>query len=200
MAERKYDRKLHIKTVGLREWGNDVTAYNRYEATPYLALDKLFEHYKFNKGDHLVDFGSGRGRVAFYTHHRFQIPVTGVEANDRTFEEAIKNKEMYKKKVKNDVPIDFVYALAEQYEVDKKDNCFYFFNPFSLKIFKQVTRNILKSVKDHQREIDLILYYPLPEFKEFLKIHTPFRKLNKVKVPGIHGKYDKFVIYRLNEW
>ena len=113
---------------------------------------------------------------------------------------AIKNKEMYKKKLKNDVPIDFVYALAEQYEVDKKDNCFYFFNPFSLKIFKQVTRNILKSVIEHQREIDLILYYPLPEFKEFLKIHTPFRKLNKVKVPGIHGKYGKFVIYRLNEW
>lgn len=198
MAERMYDRTLHIKTVGLREWGKNVTAYNRYEATPYVALNKLFEHYRFNKDDRLVDFGCGRGRVAFYVHHHFQIPVTGVEAHDKTFEEALKNKETYMKKMKRNVLINFVYALAEQYEIDKEENCFYFFNPFSLKIFKRVIRNILTSVKEHKREIDLILYYPLPEFKEFLKIHTSFKKLNKIKVPGIHGKYGKFVIYRLH--
>ena len=30
------------KQSDLREWGNDVTAYNRYEATPYLALRQTF--------------------------------------------------------------------------------------------------------------------------------------------------------------
>src|SRR5699024_10864015 len=132
-------------------------------------------------------------------HHHFDIPVTGVEAHDQTFEEALDNKRAYKKKVKNpDVPIQFVYALAEQYEVDKEENCFYFFNPFSLKIFKKVMKNILTSAKEFQREMDLIIYYPLPEVKEFIRNHTPFEMINKVKVPGVHGKYGKFVIYRLN--
>lgn len=58
--------------------------------------------------------------------------------------------------------------------------------------------NILNSVKTYEREVDLILYYPLPEFKEFLSFHTPFTMINKIKVAGIHGKYGKFVIYRLS--
>lgn len=63
LRERKLDRTLQIKTVGLREWGKKKAAYNRYEPTPYAALDKLFQQYKFNKKDRLVDFGCGRGRV-----------------------------------------------------------------------------------------------------------------------------------------
>lgn len=198
MAERKYDRSLQIKTTGLREWGKKETAYNRYEATPYKALDILFNHYKFKQNDQVVDFGCGRGRVAFYINHHFDIPVTGVEAHDQTFDEALNNKQAYDKHSKNNSNVNFVYALAEQYEVDKEDNCFYFFNPFSLKIFKKVVTNILNSVKTYEREVDLILYYPLPEFKEFLSFHTPFTMINKIKVPGIHGKYGKFVIYRLS--
>lgn len=200
MGERKYDRSLQIKTTGLREWGKKERSYNRYEATPYEALNKLFINYNFNKEDRIVDFGSGRGRVAFYIYDQFKIPVTGVEANDQTFEEGLQNKTAYKKKIKDpEAPIRFIYALAEQYEVDKEDNCFYFFNPFSLKIFKKVIMNILKSHKEHEREMDLIIYYPLPEVKEFLRVHTPFEMINKIKVPGVHGKYGKFIIYRLNK-
>lgn len=197
LAERKLDRTLQIRTVGLREWGSKASAYNRYEATPYSALDKLFQVYQFKEDDRLVDFGCGRGRVTFYVHNQFKIPVTGVEAHDKTFEEALKNKRTYRKKRQHiKAPITLEYALAEQYEVNKEDNCFYFFNPFSLKIFKSVIGNILKSVKKNHRTVELILYYPLPEFKEFLRLSTPFEMINKIKVPGDHGKYGKFVIYR----
>lgn len=199
LAERKYDKSLHIRTVGLREWGSQATLYNRYEATPYRALDKLFDHYSFEADDSLVDFGCGRGRVTFYVHERFNIPVTGVEANDKTFDEALKNKQTYRKKRRHlKSPIMLEYGLAEQYEVEEMDNRFYFFNPFSVHIFKKVMTNIISSYKQNRRTIELILYYPLPEFKEYLRRKTKFEMINKIKVPGDHGKYGKFVIFRLS--
>lgn len=198
MNERKIDQTLNIRTNGIREQSDDEAAHhNRYEATPYVALDELFKVYKIDKNDSLVDFGCGRGRTMFYVHHRFHIPVTGIEANDKTFEEALSNKESYRHIASHiTAPIDFQYGLAEDFEINKDDNLFYFFNPFSLKIFKKVVHNILRSVYKDKRKVEMILYYPLPEFKRFLKKNTPFKLINKIKVPGIHGKYGKFVIYR----
>lgn len=197
MSARKYDRRLGIKTVGLREW-DDHQHYNRYEATPYEALDKLFEAYRFREANHVVDFGCGRGRVAFYIHHRFQVPVTGIEAHDKTYEEALDNKASYRHKVKHiQAPIRLKYGLAEHYKVKPTDNCFYFFNPFSHKVFKKVVGNIMESVNRNTRPVDIILYYPLPEYKRVLKRHTPFRMINKVKVPRAVDAREKFLIYRL---
>lgn len=197
MAELKYERMLQVKTTGLREWRDPKVLYNRYEATPYKALDRLFQIYKLEKTDQVVDFGCGRGRVSFYIHYHYHVPVTGIEVNDLTFEEAIANKKRYWSKAKHiDAPIEFQYGLAEHYEIDPKDNCFYFFNPFSVKIFKKVVRNILLSVERNQRSVDIILYYPLPEFKHYLKTGTPFQLINKLTVPGMKDKKAKFLIYR----
>lgn len=198
MGERKIDQTLGIKTTGIREWKEETTSYNRYEATPYTALDKLFKKYKLTKHDQVVDFGSGRGRVSFYIHHHFNIPVTGIEMNDKTYDEALYNKAVYRQKTKHlRAPIRFEYGLAEHYTIDAKDNCFYFFNPFSIDIFKEVVRNITQSVENVNRPVDIILYYPLPEFKKYLKKKTRFKLINKIKVPGEHGKYGKFLIFRL---
>lgn len=197
LVERKFDRKLNIRTDGIREWGKKERFYNRYEPTPYSALLKLFETYRLEKGDSLVDFGSGRGRVSFYIHNHFNIPVTGVEANDKTFEEALVNKRTYRRSYEHlKAPITFEFALAEQYEVAEEDNRFYFFNPFSLKIFQQVIRNIIKSLQKEPREVDLIIYYTLPEIKRFLQQETPFEIINKIPAHKDHGKYGKFVIFR----
>src|SRR5699024_11978906 len=157
MAERKIDRTLGIKTTGIREWEEHTDFYNRYEATPYKALDKLFQKYKLTKNDQVVDFGSGRGRVSFYIHHRFNIPVTGIEMNDKTYEEALYNKAVYRQKNKHlKAPIRFEYGLAEHYPIDERDNRFYFFNPFSVYIFKKVYSNIFNTVEISTRSILII--------------------------------------------
>lgn len=200
MAERKYDRSLSIRTVGMREWRDNSVSFNRYEATPYDALDKLFEAYRFRKTDRVVDFGCGRGRVAFYIHNRFHVPVTGIEVNDITYDEALSNKSGYRFKNKDiPAPIKFKYCYAEHYEVKPTDNKFYFFNPFDVDTFKEVVDNILKSVKKHKRTVDIILYYPMPKYKEFLRDETPFRLINKVRLPEVTDELEKFVIYRLRE-
>jgi hypothetical protein len=198
LLERKFDSLLQVKTSGLREWKDGSIDYHRYEATPYAALEKLFRHYKVQPTDHIVDFGSGKGRVSFFMHYHFNVPVTGVEMNDLTFEESQINKALYTHKNRHlTAPIHFEFGLAEQYEIQPEENVFYFFNPFSVTIFKHVVRNILQSVKQHPRSIDLILYYPLPDYKKFLKKKTPFKIMNKVKAYKKHGRHGKFIIYRL---
>lgn len=200
MAERRKDKLLGIRSVGRREWKNNRVEFNRYEATPYKALKVFTNNYKFNPNDKFVDFGSGRGRVTFYVHNKFHIPVTGIEVHDKTFDEALDNKARYRLKAKHiKAPIEFEYGLAEHYDIDKSDNCFFFFNPFSVKIFKKVVKNILYSVEKEKRRIDLILYYPVAEYKEFLKTHTPFTIINKIGVPGAKDPRERFVIYRLRE-
>lgn len=195
MLERKYDRKLQIRTTGVREL--NIKHHNRCEATPYEALDVLFKSYTLKQGDHVVDFGCGRGRAMFYIHHYFQVPVTGIEADDETFEEALKNKESYMfGRSENEPPLEFEFGLAEMYEVKRSDNRFYFFNPFALPIFKKVIYNILTSVNKHPRTVELILYYPLSEFRHFLQSRTPFELINQITVPNIHGKHGKFAIFR----
>lgn len=196
MAERKYDRSLNISTVGLREWPAREKNYNRYEATPYQALEKLLKIYSFKDVTRVVDFGCGRGRVSFFLHHHLNLPVTGVEVNDETLDEALSNYESYLRKSGDiDVPLQFHFGLAEQFELEPVDNCFYFFNPFSVQIFKKVIYNILRSVEETKRHADLILYYPLPEYQRVLE-RTPFEIIHKIKATKAHGKYGKFIVYR----
>lgn len=195
MCARKYDRQLGIKTVGLREWDGHQH-YHRYEATPYKALERLFEVYRFRKGDRVVDFGCGRGRVTFSIHNRFHVPVVGIEAHDKTYEEALINKSSYRITAKHiPAPIKLKYGLAEDYEVKPDDNCFYFFNPFSHRVFEKVMGNIMKSLAERPRTADVILYYPLPEYKRVLR-NLPFRLINKIVVPELDDATKKFLIYR----
>lgn len=200
LTEKACDKRLQIQTTGLREWGQNNKAYNRYEATPYTALKKLFSEYRLSETDHLVDYGSGRGRVAFYVHNEFNIPVTGVEANDKTIAEAFKNRESYlRRRGYLKAPITFELALAEQYKVNDEATCFFFFNPFSVHIFKKVIHRMLQSVERNERTIELIMYYPLSEFQIYLQTHTAFEMIHKILTPGEHGEYGKFIIYRLEK-
>ena len=198
MDERQRDLQLGIRTTGIREWKNEDGPYNRYEATPYLALDQLVKYYSFSEDAHLVDFGCGRGRVSFYIHHHLEIPVSGVENNDRTFDELLTNETIYRRHNEHiTAPLYFEFGLAENYDIQFNENVFFFFNPFSLKIFKRVVHRILNSYKENERQMDIIFYYPLASFKQFLD-QTPFTLINRIKVPKVgHGKHGEFLIYRL---
>ena len=90
---------------------------------------------------------------------------------------------------------------AEGYDVEPDDNRFYLFNPFSVQIFQKVISNILLSVEQHPRSIDVILYYPTPEYIQFLEGNTAFELLKEVRVPELYDQNnnERFVIFRLEE-
>ena len=127
MNDHAMDQKLQIKTTGMREWLNGSIHYNRYEATPYTALDALFSEYELTKSDDIVDFGCGKGRFTFYAHHHFQVSGTGIEMSGQLYQEAVENQASYMRKTK--MPsgsIQFERCFAEEYEVKSTNNRFYF--------------------------------------------------------------------------
>ena len=200
MNEQQVDRMLHVKTAGTLELLNQSVHYNRYEATPYEALEELFKNYQLTNTDRVVDYGCGKGRLSFYVHNRFQLPVIGIEMIARLHQDALGNRDSYMKNVKQtSSALYFVNGLAQDYEVSSMDNRFYFFNPFSVQIFMKVVNNILYSVDQYWRSVDLILYYPTSEYIQFLENSTSFEFLKEVKVTGLyeHNENERFMIFRL---
>ncbi|WP_458414725.1 methyltransferase [Schinkia sp. CFF1] len=200
MKEHYYDKLLNIKTVGLQKNDNASLHYHRYEPTPYIALEALFNDYEVKASDHIVDFGCGKGRLNFYIHYFFHASVKGIEMNQAFYQEAIDNRTTYLKKYKkNKEKIQFHCCLAEEYEIGSLDNRFYFFNPFSIQIFMAVIINILLSVGESQRVIELVLYYASEDYVYFLENHTAFELQKEILVPGLYENdpYERFLIYRL---
>ncbi len=197
MADARFDQKFGIRTTGLKEWRSDKPHYNRCESTPYQVLEHLFEHYTLKKSDKLVDFGSGKGRVAFYVHNRFKIPVVGIEAQDDVLDEAFLNKKRYRMRAKDiSAPIRFEYGLAENYRVKADENRFYFFNAFSADIYQDVLVNITDSLETVKRDAHIILYYPMPKYKKIMKEHSAFEIHNKIILPKRRDRKEKIIIYR----
>lgn len=198
MDEQYYEKLLHIKTAGEQKIFNESPHYNRYEPTSYSVLETLAEQYPFTAEDHIVDFGCGKGRFNFYINYFFDSTVTGIEMNPFFYKQAVQNQRAYLLKQKKKAnKLTFINALAEEYPISPRDNKFYFFNPFSLQIFTKVVRTILLSVKNQQRTVDLILYYPSHDYLDFLETHTLFTLFNTIKVPADRDPRQSFSVYRL---
>ena len=198
MDDTEYDRILGIQTAGIREWLTQSSHYNRYEATPYQALEALFQEYELSREDEVVDFGSGKGRLAFYIANRFRAAVVGVEMNGQLYQEALENKAKYEAKRSRRDPalVQFECCRAEEYAIHTEQNRFYFFNPFSAPVFMTVVGRILQAAEN--READIILYYPTDDYLEFLEMRTPFRLAKEVRVPGLfeEDQNERFLVYR----
>jgi SAM-dependent methyltransferase len=199
MKETNYDELLNIETEGNQRGYNKSFHYHRYEPTPYHALEKLFAEYEITSSDHIVDFGCGKGRLNFFIHYLFHASVTGVEMNEKLYEEAMENKANYLIKAKNKGEIQFQCCLAEKYEINPLDNTFYFFNPFTIPIFWKIINNILVSVENFKREVDVILYYPSEDYIYYLENHTLFEIIKEIQLPGLfeNNANERFLIYRL---
>jgi SAM-dependent methyltransferase len=199
MKETNYDELLNIETEGNQRGYNKSFHYHRYEPTPYHALEKLFAEYELTSSDHIVDFGCGKGRLNFFIHYLFHASVTGVEMNEKLYEEAMENKANYLIKAKNKGEIQFQCCLAEKYEINPLDNTFYFFNPFTIPIFWKIINNILVSVENFKREVDVILYYPSEDYIYYLENHTLFELIKEIQLPGLYenNANERFLIYRL---
>lgn len=200
MKEENYDELLGVRTCELQMGFHRSFHYHRYEPTPYQALDELFRHYRLNDSDRVVDFGCGKGRLNFFIHHLFQSTVVGIEMNEEFYKEAEANRESYLKKgnTKSD-NLYFYHCLAEEYTIHPKDNRFYFFNPFSVQIFMRIINNILFSVEQSPRDIEIVLYYSSDDYVHYLEDHPLFVLRKEVNLSGDYEKneYERFLVYGL---
>lgn len=191
-SDKKTDKFLNIQTTGTRN--NKDKHHFRYEATPYSDLYLLFQKVTLNESDHFVDFGSGRGRVCFYVHHLFNCYTYGIEINLSTYHEALLNLESYRGKHDSNDKIQFLMEYAENYEIKEFQNVFFFFNPFTVQIFKKVIYNIIESVNKHPREITIILTYPILDYVSFILQETDFVVVDYIEFNHINKDRNKFII------
>ncbi|WP_253701676.1 class I SAM-dependent methyltransferase [Bacillus sp. FJAT-27445] len=197
--ERYKDALLNIKTAGSQKGFLKSIHYHPYEPTPYEALENLFNEYELSSSDKLVDYGCGKGRMAFYANYVFNASVVGIEMNEVFYHEAVENRNDYLAKMKRrSDKIDFCCCLAEEYLIQPKDNRFYFFNPFTLSIFIKVVNRILASAESSPRDIDLILYYPSGDYVQYLEYQTGFELYKEVILPDLYEKNqnERFLVYR----
>ncbi len=144
-----------------------------YEPTGYGVLKRLSESGLIKKGDKLVDYGCGKGRVAFFLGYVFSLSVTGIEYMASSHMYAQENLKNCALSLPSKKQIRFLHQSAEGYE-PTDENLFYFFNPFSPTILSSVLGKIVASYYMNPRPIRLFFYYPSDEYLSLLMTMSPF--------------------------
>ena len=163
MSEEKWDRLLQIRTSGRDDSHADQYRYP-YEPTPYCVLERLADSGYLRKGNTLLDYGCGKGRVEFFLSWQTRCRSIGIEYDERIYEKAVENQ----KRAAAAGRVTFELANAEQFQVPEEADRIYFFNPFSLEILQKVISRIIASYYAAPREILLFFYYPSDEYISFL--------------------------------
>ena len=163
MNEEKWDRLLQIRTSGRDDSHADQYRYP-YEPTPYCVLERLADSGYLRKGNTLLDYGCGKGRVEFFLSWQTRCRSIGIEYDERIYEKAAENQ----KRAAAAGRVTFELANAEQFQVPEEADRIYFFNPFSLQILQKVISRIIDSYYAAPREILLFFYYPSDEYISFL--------------------------------
>ena len=161
--ENEWDKFLRINTTGLDDSRADEYR-SPYEPTPYRVLERLAKRGLIRKGDVVLDYGCGKGRVDFFLSHQTQANTIGIEYDERIYQSAIDNQTTAEPEAK----AEFILARAEAYDVPLEVNRCYFFNPFSAEILHKVMARIVASYYENPREIYLFFYYPSDEFISYL--------------------------------
>ena len=162
MTEEQWDKKLKISTAGRLDAHADQYHYP-YEPTPYTVLERLAESGYLNKGNILIDYGCGKGRVGFFLHYAAGCKSIGLEYDREIYLQAEANKNSAAK----GNGILFYHADAAEFPVKDADS-FYFFNPFSVEILKSVMGRITESYYANPRKMRLFFYYPNDEYLVYL--------------------------------
>lgn len=164
-----------------------------YEASEYSGLIKIFDYLTLLPHDTLVDFGCGMGRVLFYCNQRFMCNVTGIEYDKAVYGSLLENADSYHKRFKNQERKFLLLNMdANDYIIEKKDNFFYFFNPFSKDTLTSILKKIVESADCHHKKVTVILYYCTYNMMDCMR-KTPFSLINIIKLSSYDSDPDEKV-------
>ena len=163
MKEEKWDKLLQIRTTGRDDSHADQYRYP-YEPTPYPVLERLANSGYIRKGNTLLDYGCGKGRVDFFLSWQTRCRSIGIEYDERIYEKAVENQNMSSASGR----VTFQAVDAGEFPVPESVDRIYFFNPFSLEILQKVISRIRDSYYEAPRELLLFFYYPSDEYISFL--------------------------------
>lgn len=195
MSEKQnWDKRLNIHTTGRDDSGADIN-HHPYEPTPYEVLVRLADSGYINSENILVDYGCGKGRVSFFLQHKLGCQTIGLEYDESIFMQALENQQRYG----STKGVTFLCENAVEYKVEKED-CFYFFNPFSVKILHSVLDKILESYYENPRSMKLFFYYPDDEYVAYLMSQDALMFMDEIECQDLFkGKDDRerILVFRI---
>ena len=186
MTEREWDKRLHIKSIG-REDEFDPNC-SPYEPTPYSVLERLADSGHIARKSRLLDYGCGKGRVAFFMASVVGCRVTGIDYSQKLIDIARENR----RASKSGDRVTLVCARAEQYAPDGED-VFFFFNPFSEKVFEGVLRRLSQA----QSAKKVICYYPSEAYLQCLEGYAQIDDIDCGDLFNGKDPREHIVVYRL---
>ena len=193
--DNKWDKLLHIKTMGRDDSQSDQYRYP-YEPTPYSVLQRLANTGLIRKNNMLLDYGCGKGRVDFFLSYQTRCRCLGVEYDERIYEKVMDNK----KEAVSKERVSFSLANAEEFQLPEQIDRIYFFNPFSIEIFRKVVANIQRSMEKSWRKVTIILYYPDSEYTYFLEECTNFTLEMQIRLDECDkDPREGFLVYSYSE-
>ena len=162
-----FDIKHNIETVSDVELGDlkidseNVKFGAKYAGSDPKATKELFENFKINHEDFVfVDLGSGKGRVLFIASDYPYKKIIGVEFAEELHETARKNIKKFRSKTRRCDDIQAVCADATKFEIPAEPLVFFLFNPFGVKVLKEILHNIENSLETSPREIYIFYFAP----------------------------------------
>lgn len=195
MDEKQWDKLLKIKTTGRDDSRSDPYHYP-YEPTPYEVLEKLAQTGYIRKNNTLVDYGCGKGRVGFFLSYQTKCRSIGVDFNERLIEKAKENQLISVSGSRT----SFICDSAEVYRIDSQADRFYFFNPFSVEIFRKVMGRIRESWYECPRSLLLFFYYPSEEYISYLMTQEDLTIVDEIEIPDIYNglkERERILIFEL---
>lgn len=180
MNDREWDKRLRIKTIG-REDEADPN-YSPYEPTPYAVLARVAESGHVRRRQHVLDYGCGKGRVAFFLAEAVGCRVTGIDHSQKLIDLAVENR----RAARAGDRVRLVRALAEQY-LPRDEDMFFFFNPFGEKVFEAVLRNIAAAWAERPRRMALLMYFPSEAYMAALDAAPGFTALSPIDCRDLFG-------------
>ena len=195
--EIRWDKLLKIRTTGRDDSKADQYRYP-YEPTPYSVLERLANSGLIRKNNTLIDYGCGKGRVDYFMAYQTKCHSIGIEYDERIYNRALANKTdaVSGNKVK------FLCVDAVGFKIPDNVDRFFFFNPFSVEIFKSVLANIIDSYYENQREMLVMCYYPSDEYLMCLSQEYNVTFVEEFDCSDIsvgESRREKVVVYRVGE-
>ena len=196
--ESAWEKKLGISTVAA-DYEKDDKHHSRYEPTSYAVLERLSQSGWLNKDNMLIDYGCGKGRVGFFLNYALGMRTFGVEYNPELCALAENNLHSYAKAKGNASDVSFVCVSAESHAINNED-CFYFFNPFSVSILQSVLGRIIDSYFDNPRPMLLFFYYPTDEYSACLMEQRDLQLAGEIDCRDLFHNDDpkeKILVFRI---
>lgn len=195
MKEEKWDKLLQIRTTGRDDSHADQYRYP-YEPTPYPVLERLANSGYIRKGNTLLDYGCGKGRVEFFLSWQTRCRSIGIEYDERIYEKAVENQNISSVSGR----VAFQAVDAGEFPVPESVDRIYFFNPFSLEILQKVISRIRDSYYEAPREILLFFYYPSDEYISFLMTVNELTFYDEIDCGDLYDGKDsreRIVIFKM---